>query len=355
MKKFSFVWLLLLAVLVSGCDAPLAAASVAVERPQAAAGLEVYFIDVGNADAILVRDGLGAVLVDAGNNGDGEDILRFLEERGVRRLNYAIGTHPHEDHIGGLDDVLRGIDVGSLILPEKESDTQTYLDVLDAMEDERIPRIEAEAGLSYEVGGFTLKIIGPARLYEDMNNNSVVARIEYGDTAFLLPGDIEEAAEKDILAQGYDISCDVLKAPHHGSETSSSYLFLRQSNPESVVILCGEGNSYGHPHEGPLSRYRDLGATVYRTDTMGTVAFYSDGQEITVSVLGEASPRKHTAGGGLAGGSTIETSAYIGNVNSKVFHTPECASLPAEKNRVSFANRKAALDAGYKPCSRCKP
>jgi competence protein ComEC len=176
----------------------------------------------------------------------------------------------------------------------------------------------------------------------------------------LLTGDIENVAERDIISMGYNISCDVLKAPHHGSETSSSYIFLREANPRIVVISCGKDNTYGHPHDGPLSRYYDLGATVYRTDIESTIVLTSDGKTITSNAEGSKSDREYIPvndpeNDGVIEGDTVIVNEYIGNVNSKKFHLPSCTSLPIEKNRVIFGNREDAVTSGYAPCKICNP
>jgi competence protein ComEC len=296
-------------------------------------------------------------LVDAGNNGDGDEVAAFIADAGVERLAYAIGTHPHEDHIGGLDQVLDRVPTDAVILPDKESDTQTYQDVLAAIENSGAERVTAQPGAVYDFGFYSMTVLGPVKAYDDMNNNSVVVRVDCGETSFLLTGDIEEQAEHDLLSMGYDVECTVLKAPHHGSETSSSYVFLRAAYPEMVVIQCGRDNSYGHPHEDPLSRYRDAGATVYRTDTMGTIHMTSDGHSVATDAQGIASPVTRAPDGqdDLSGGSLTSVQAYIGNANSKKFHLPACSKLPAEQNRVPFDSRKEAIDAGYEPCGTCKP
>ena len=164
--------------------------------------------------------------------------------------------------------------------------------------------------------------------YDDTNNTSIVLRVDFGETSFLFTGDMERDAEADLLSDGCDVSCTVLKVGHHGSSTSTSYPFLRAAMPEYAVISVGEDNSYGHPHEETLSRLYDAGCTVYRTDRLGTVVAVSDGTD--VSFLTERSGSPETGRGDTSG------SAYIGNRNSQVFHRETCANLPAEQNRVTF-------------------
>ena len=335
--------LVLAVLLLAGCAA----------RPAAVAEgtLEVHFIDVGQADSVLITDGEAAVLIDAGNNGDGELVTGYLESQGIKRLDMVVGTHLHEDHIGGLDVIISRFEVAVLMMPDIEADSRTYSDVLSAAAGKKLAVTHPEAGREMELGGFRLQILGPVKEYGDANNSSIVIKILFGSTSFLFTGDIEREAEADIIDMGFELECDVLKAPHHGSSTSSNYVFLRQSNPEMIVVSCGAGNSYGHPHEEPMSRYRDLGAVVYRTDLLGTIVMTSDGAEIKANVKGEESPVDHTSGGDT----DIILREYIGNRNSRVFHLPECKNLPKEENRVLFTSRGAAVSEGYSPCGNCKP
>jgi len=337
--------------------APAATSHMGAPAAPVQGELAVWFVDVGQADCALLSDGSASVLVDAGGNATAKDVVAFLREQGIERLDYAIGTHPHEDHVGGLDAVLDAVPVDTLILPEKEGDTKTYEDVLDAARRNGVSIVRAKPESVYRVGTYTMTLLGPVKLYDDMNNNSVVARVDHGENVFLFTGDIEAAAEKDILSMGYDVECTVLKAPHHGSETSSSYVFLRAAYPEMVVVSCGLDNSYGHPHDGPMSRYRDAGATVYRTDTLGSIRMTSDGRSITVDAQGEASPvrRAPKDADGLSGGASINVQEYIGNTNTKKFHMPNCSGLPSEKNRVVLESREEAVQRGYAPCGLCKP
>jgi beta-lactamase superfamily II metal-dependent hydrolase len=344
MRRLLLLLCALLLIVASGC----AARPVVQPEP----GFSISFIDVGQGDAILIQDGGAACLIDAGKNYDGELVLDYIRSRGVTRLRLAVGTHPDADHVGGLDTVLLGLPVEQLLVPVRSAETGTYRDVLDAAARKRVDIVTAESGQTFQIGDISLTVLAPLREYKDGNNGSVVVRAAYGPNVFLLTGDIERQAELDLVDAGVDLTCDVLKAAHHGSDTSSSYAFLREANPKMVVISCGSGNSYGHPHDAAMSRFRDVGATTYRTDELGTVVMRADGGTITANVAGQTSDRTHTdAPGGISPGGNY----YVGNINSKKFHLPTCSSLPAERNRVFFAHRDEAAEAGFAPCAICKP
>jgi competence protein ComEC len=206
-----------------------------------------------------------------------------------------------------------------------------------------------------------VRLIGPVISASDTNNTSLVLRIDYGATSFLLTGDMEQEAEKALVESGADLDVDVLQVGHHGSETSSGYIFLNAVLPEIGVISVGEGNTYGHPHESTLSRLRDADVDVYRTDLLGDVIIYSDGKNYTIASEHTASDTElnptisDKTDSASASGSTSEseTGAYIGNKNSKTFHVPACKNLPSEKNQVLFSSYDQAIGEGYKPCSNC--
>ena len=310
----------------------------------------VYFIDVGQADCTLLTCGDAAMLIDAGNNDDGSVILDTLSAAGVAHLDYAVGTHGHEDHIGAMDDVLRTVDTDYLLLSPQESDTKMYRDVLAAAEETGVEQRIALAGESFSLGEAEVTVLAPQETdYSDINESSVALRVVFGDTAFLFTGDAGRVSEEEMLASGLTLSADVLKVGHHGSSGSTTYPFLREVMPAYAVVSCGAGNDYGHPHEETMSRLNDAGATVYRTDAQGTVVAQSDGQEITFTTQKDVAPSDSTREPG-----SMEAQ-YIGNANSQKFHTPGCPSLPAEENRVYFPDRDAALAAGYTPCGRCNP
>ncbi|OUQ26210.1 hypothetical protein B5E77_09760 [Lachnoclostridium sp. An131] len=247
--------------------------------------LEVHFLDVGQGDATLIRCGEAAMLIDAGNNSWGDDVRDYLEYQSIGDLDYVIGTHPDADHIGGLDVVMEAFDCGTVIMPDYEKDTQTYTDVTDVMEEKGYELTLPQVGMVYELGEAAFTIVAPNGEYGDnANDYSVGILLEHGENRFLLTGDAEEDSEADMLDNGIDLSADVLKAAHHGSRTANTEAFLERVNPEYVVISCGEGNSYGHPHAEVLNRLREMGIKVFRTDEEGTVVATSDGAGITFNV-----------------------------------------------------------------------
>ncbi|MBQ3126399.1 MAG: MBL fold metallo-hydrolase, partial [Clostridia bacterium] len=209
-------------------------------------------------------------------------VTSFLASRGITSLDYMICTHAHEDHCGGLTGVLEAYPVSMLYSPVTEYDSRAFENVVSAAEDQGLSITQPNPGSSFIFGSAGVEFIGPQREYEETNDTSIVIRIVYGETSFLFTGDAEMTAEHDMVDSGRPLHATVLKAGHHGSDTSSSYVFLREVMPEYVVISVGEDNSYGHPHDEAMSRFRDVGAQVLRTDTQGTVVINITGGKIDV-------------------------------------------------------------------------
>ncbi len=249
--------------------------------------LQVHFIDVGNADCILIRQGDVNALIDAGERGDGDEILAYLREQGVAKLHLVIATHPHADHIGGMTKVLKEMPVEKFVMsfmPEDETPTTaTYLNMLEVLDEKAIPVEEAKPDAVYSLGTARLTVLAPLEESDNANDISVVTRLTFGERSFLFTGDAEVPVEKAVLASGRTVKSDVLKIAHHGSDTSSSSAWLDRVSPHYVVIPCGEGNSYGHPHKETLERLEQRYVTVYRADVCGHIVFTSDGKILTVS------------------------------------------------------------------------
>lgn len=250
-------------------------------------GLSADMLDVGNADAILLQNEGKTLLIDAGENGDGDRILAFLQEKGIERLDYVIATHADSDHIGGMRTVVEQIPIGKYIMafmPKGSTPTtKTYLRLLQALDERQVPVVEAREEKAFSLGSVQVELIGPAADFTDNNNQSVVCRVTCGKRRLLFMGDAEEKAEKALTESGVDLKADVLKVGHHGSNTGTGEAFLRQVRPSFALISCGTGNAYGHPHADTLERLRAVGAQIYRTDLNGTVHLTCDGEHITVT------------------------------------------------------------------------
>ena len=346
-------FLIALVLLFSGCAeaANESGTSGSSYAPPASGELKITFLDVGQADCTLLESGGQTMLIDAGNRGDADLIIQYLDNLGTTRLDYVVFTHPHEDHIGSGSRLVNAFEVGTAYMGAEEFDSGVYRKLIEDLAEQKVNVVHPRPGDQILLGECPVEFLGPVKDYEDVNDDSIVLKVTHGENRFLFTGDAGSEAEKDMISYGYDLKADLLKTGHHGSATSSSYLFLREVNPKYAVIMCETGNDYGHPHEETLSRLRDVGATVYRTDRMGTVTVVSDGKEIVFSVPGIESDREH----GTDEGGRGEITSYIGNRNSKKFHLPDCSNLPAEQNRVYFQTRKQAVDEGYAPCGNCNP
>ena len=327
---------------------PSSAASTAdtVEAP-----FEMHFIDVGQALSVLVECDGQYMLYDGGNVDDGSLIVSYLQSQGVEQLEYVFCSHAHEDHVGGLAAALAYFPAYHVYSPVTEASTKCFKDFVKYTQQQGLQVEVPAVGTTWPLGGATVTMVGPVAQYSDTNDTSIVLRIEYGSTSFLLTGDMEKTAETDLVNSGVNLRADVLQVGHHGSSTSTGYLFLNSVLPEMAVISCGVNNKYGHPHEETLSILRDAGVDVYRTDLQGTITIGSDGQNYTVGTEHFAEDAQLNPTDPAA--SSTAQQAYIGNVNSKKFHLPSCSNLPAEKNQILFSSYDEAVEAGYTPCSSC--
>jgi competence protein ComEC len=329
-----------------------------------AADLAAHFIDVGQGDSIFIVSGNNAMLIDAGNRGDGPEIIDYIKRQGFSQLDVLVGTHPHADHIGGMADIIHALNVGLIIMPKMQHNTRTFEATLDAILAKGLTVFPPVPGETFTLGAATVTILGPHRIdNKNLNNNSVALKVAVGNHAFIFMGDAEQPVEADILKSGMNISATVLDVGHHGSSTSTGAAFLKAVSPEVAVIQVGAGNKYGHPSRGVLDRLRNTGVAVYRTDIHGTVVVSVTGDALHVATEkgqgGVTTPVATPAKTGpIVTTPPVEAPAavaFIGNQNSRIFHSPACNSLPAPANRVSFQTREQAVSSGYKPCGRCRP
>lgn len=341
---------------------------------------EVYFLDVGQADSALVLCDGHALLIDGGNAEDSRLIYSFLKNHQLNHLDCIVCTHAHEDHVGGLAGALNYATVSTAYCPVTSYDSRAFDSFVKYLDKQGVSITVPRAGDTFSLGSARAEIVGPIRSSDEPNNTSIVLRIVYGETSFLFTGDAEREEEQDILEAGYTLDSTVLKVGHHGSANSTTYSFLREIMPEYAVISVGAGNAYGHPAEAALSRLRDAGAIVYRTDFQGEIHCVSDGKHVTFQVkkndgadtLSPASPVRPAQSVQPAQPSQpaqpvqptqpsqadSQVREYVLNANSHKFHYPYCESVAkmSEKNKlVRTDTREAIIDDGYEPCQNCNP
>lgn len=236
--------------------------------------LHIHVLSVGKADAILIESPDAALLVDTGTADEADTVLRYIEARGIGRLDAVWVSHPDSDHMGGLDAVLEQV-------PAEEVFFSPTVE-LPEMLAEAVSVKTAEPGQSYVYGDLTLEVFGPLHVYDGENDNSTVFRLHYGGFSMLFCGDMETPAESDLLEAGVDLSADVLKIAHHGSASSTSDPFLDAVSPQYAVISTGYDRNL-LPRSVILKRLSDAGVSFFRTDTEGTVIFSTDGSSICIT------------------------------------------------------------------------
>lgn len=316
--------------------------------------ISIHFIDVGQGDSILIKAGSEAMMIDAGNPGDKDEIIDYLEAQNVDELDYLIGTHPHADHIGGMDDIIDTFPINTILMPDVTSNTNVFENILDSVDRKGITITVPEVGDNYNLSAAQFTVLAPnGSGYEDLNNDSIVIRLVFKETSFLFVGDAEDISEREMLNNEYELDSDLLKVGHHGSDYSSSAPFLNAVSPKYAVISVGEGNSYGHPTAGALARLASVGAEVYRTDLSGTIVATSDGTNITLDK--SVSPIKTTAPPVVSNtpvsSDKDEVTVYITNSGEK-YHADGCRYLSKSKIPISLDD---ACAKGYEPCKVCKP
>jgi competence protein ComEC len=241
----------------------------------------LYAINTGNSDSILLIDPSGqTMLVDAADDDDFTKIKATLDKYGISKIDILVATHSHDDHIGSMDELIKSVDIGALYLTPFLDETRACEDLLKAVESFGVPKIYAEPAIHFKLGDASVLVLGPENENSsDENNESIVLLISYGETDFLLTGDMEEKESAQILERwGGNVDCEILKVAHHGGQDGSTKAFLDMATPDIAIISCGENNPYGHPDEETLALLDACGADTLRTDRVGDIAILTDGK-----------------------------------------------------------------------------
>ena len=367
---YRFLWVLVAALVLTAT-----VYTGPVRTSAASPGFQIDFIDVGQGDATLVKCDGHNMLVDGGTAESSSLIYSYFKSNGIKHLDYMVATHPDADHIGGLAGALNYATVDTAYCPFTSYDTKTFASFTKYLAKQNKTITVPSAGDSFGLGSAEVTVVGPISISaDDTNNSSIVLRIVYGKTSFLLTGDAEHDEEREIIDSGADIASTVLKVGHHGSSSSTSIYFLREAAPVYAVISVGEGNSYGHPTEQTLSRLRDADVKTYRTDMQDDIICTSDGKNVKFkteknsdadtladSGAGQKSSSSQAAiiGAGSGTDSTNNSEeTYVLNTSTHKFHRPSCSSVNdmKEKNKkIVTESREEIIEEGYVPCKRCKP
>ncbi len=245
---------------------------------------EIHFIDVGQGDCILIKNNNEYALIDAGNNEYGDIVVKYLKNQNIENLKYIFATHGDSDHIGGLDVVINELDFDKIFYPKQVKTTQTFIEFAQAIKNKNKQIDEPVIdNVMYLGEDAKITILSPEKKeYEESNNYSIVLKLDYYNNSFIFMGDAERDIENYLLNKNIDLKCDLIKLGHHGSNSSSTYNFIKKVNPEYAVITVGLNNEYNHPSQKVLNRLNNLDIDIYRTDESGNIIVKSDGTNISI-------------------------------------------------------------------------
>ena len=334
------------------------AESVSREESVSPAGegiLAVHYLDVGQGDSIFLELPNGqCMLIDASEAVYSGRIIETIRSLSYERIDYVVATHPHADHIGGIEKVLKAFEIGCIYLPDVSASTATYIGMAETILELDIEAKIAEAGVTVlSEGELHASFLAPSTIdSSDQNRNSAVLYLTYGNTRFLFMGDADTSVENSLSG---NIACDVLKVGHHGSRTASGSDFLLRCSPTYAVISCGQDNSYGHPHEEAMKRLQASGAGILRTDLSGTITIRSDGKDLTVETEGTQQGKDPAENSTESDAGTMK---WILNTSSQKIHRPDCkyaGDIAAHNRKESNQTIAELLQEGYTTCGSCKP
>ena len=315
-------------------------------------GIKVHYIDVGQGDSIFIElPDSRCMLIDAGEKEYGPTVVGYINKLGYSSIDILVITHPHTDHMGGMQHVIESLVIKKVYMPNATNSTKAFENMVKAIQEEGCPVVEAKAGVNIlNEANLVIDILAPNSTgYESLNDYSAVVKLTYGQHRFLFTGDAETTSEKEITA---DVSCDFVKVGHHGSTTSSGSSFVKATGAKYAIFQVGTGNDYGHPKEKIVERWKNAGATILRTDLDGNIVISTDGTNFHIS----SSKGDVTVDNTQDVGQT--TNKWILNTGSKKIHCSDCSSV----EKIDPSNYAESTDSiaelinqGYTPCGNCKP
>ena len=335
------------------------------QRGDSQGELSVTYLDVGQGNAVLVRQEDQTMLIDGGPRESSSFVVSYLKQQGIQKLDYVLISHFDEDHLAGAIGALYNFPVETLITADYETDSSIYDSYKEAVEEKGYAPIHPSLGDTFSLGSGSFRIISPVSYgHEDENQDSVGIILENGSDRFFIGGDIGLEGEKEILEAGVDIQADVMLMNHHGSHVSRE--FFQAVNPSWAVISCGAGNSYGHPRQDTVELIQEFQVPLFRTDKQGTITAVSHGQGITFD---QEPCNDYTPGDGsqeeedaleetrtALSNSTREDCDYILNIHTKKIHLPDCSSVKSmDEDNMAFykGDEDGLLSRGYTPCGNC--
>lgn len=245
--------------------------------------MQVHFLDVGQGLSILVQLGDEVLIYDGGERDVSSFVVAYIKDLGITEIDYMISSHYDSDHVSGLIGCLNAFEVKNVIGSDYEHNSRLYTSFMEAVAEEGLEMQYPEVGDEFTFGDAVFTILAPKEIGKDSNANSVAIKLSYGDSDFIFTGDADYGSEREMVASGINLDCEVLSLAHHGSSSGNSSLFLEKTNPESVVISCAKNNGYGHPHIEVVELLEAMEVEVFRSDVQGTVIAISDGKNITWS------------------------------------------------------------------------
>lgn len=245
--------------------------------------LEITYLDVGQADSTLIEYKDKNILIDAGNNGDGELLVDYFKSLNIDKFDYVIATHPHEDHIGGMDDIINNFKIDNFFAPDVKQNQKTYKDMINALKENNVELTTPLEDSEYQLDDLKFKVLSIDNDKDEINNDSIVIKLEYLNNSFLFMGDLEK--EKELEIQDKDLKSDVLKVGHHGSKYSSSAQFLVKVKPKYAIISAGKNNKYNHPDNITIEKLEYLNTEIHQTKDEGSIKLTSDGSNIAINTF----------------------------------------------------------------------